>query len=91
MRLDANGPNLGAMMRVFGIKTWPDKPFSINGNARRVGSTLNIPSLQLDIGATRVSLDALLSNFPTLNSSRRPVPIPAHAVRLRHERTSPNR
>ena len=70
LRLAANGPDLGAMMRVFGVDAWPDEPFSINGNVRRVGSTLNIPGLQLDIGETRISVDALMSNFPLLNSSR---------------------
>ncbi|MGD9020266.1 MAG: AsmA-like C-terminal region-containing protein [Lysobacterales bacterium] len=70
LHLAAEGPNLGAMMRVFGIETWPDEPFSINGNARRVGSTLNIPGLQLDIGGTRMSVDALLGNFPVLGASR---------------------
>ena len=48
----------------------PDKPFSLKSELARTGSTMNIPSLVLTIGGTRLTLDALLSNFPHLDASR---------------------
>lgn len=70
LELTADGPSLGAATRAFGVEHWPDLPFSINGTATRVGSTLNVPQLKFDIGGTELLLDALLSNFPGLDTSR---------------------
>ena len=70
MKIEANGPSLGALARSVGIEDLPDKPFSLKGDIDRVGSTLNISETALNIGGTRLTLDALLSNFPELDSSR---------------------
>lgn len=70
VKVAANGPSLGALTRSFGMENWPDKPFSLKGDIDRVGSTLNISELTLGIGGTKMKLDALLSNFPKLDSSR---------------------
>jgi len=70
LNMTVNGPSLGAFTRVFGLEKWPDKPFSLKAGVTRTGSTLNIPSLDLNIGGTHLSLDALLSNFPHLDASR---------------------
>ncbi|MGD9265464.1 MAG: AsmA family protein, partial [Lysobacterales bacterium] len=70
LELAANGPDLGAFTSVFGADHWPHEPFDVRGNARRVGHTLDIPNLRLDIGGTHMVLDALLSNFPTLDTGR---------------------
>jgi len=69
LNLAVNGPSLGSLTRVFGIKKWPDKPFSLKGDVKRVGTTLNISGLTLSIGGTRLMLDALLANFPHLDTS----------------------
>ncbi|RLA50210.1 MAG: hypothetical protein DRQ98_13160, partial [Gammaproteobacteria bacterium] len=68
--LSVNGPSLGSFTRTFGIENWPDKPFRLQANASRLGSTLNISNLTLGIGGTELTLDALLSNFPHLDASR---------------------
>ena len=70
LKLGINGPSLGAFTRVFGIEDWPDKPFSLKGDAERIGGTLNVNNLTLSIGGTQLALDALLTNFPTLDASR---------------------
>ena len=70
LNMAINGPSLGAFTRVFGIEHWPDKPFSLKGSAERVGRTLNVRELTLNIGGTRLLLDALLTDFPTLEGSR---------------------
>lgn len=70
LSLAINGPSLGSLTRVFGIKKWPDKPFSLKGDIKRVGTTLNISALTLSIGGTQLMLDALLANFPHLDTSR---------------------
>ncbi|MCP4046480.1 MAG: AsmA-like C-terminal region-containing protein, partial [Gammaproteobacteria bacterium] len=70
LNLAANGPSLGSITRVFGIEHWPDKPFSIKGDVNRVGGTLDISDLTLNIGGTNLVLDALLTNFPSLEASR---------------------
>ena len=70
LTLAANGPNLGAFMRTLGMENWPDKPFDLKGDVDRIGSTLNIPNLTLDIGDTELVLDALLSNFPQFDAGR---------------------
>ena len=70
LKLAANGPSLGSFTRVFGIEDWPDKPFSLKGDVDRVGGTLNISDLRLNIGGTELTLDALLTDFPNLDASR---------------------
>jgi len=70
LELAVNGPSLGALTRTFGIENWPNKPFNLKGDISRVGKTLNISELTLGIGGTRLSLDALFSNFPNLEASR---------------------
>lgn len=70
LKFAVNGPNLGPLTRAFGIKSWPDKPFSLKGDVKRVGTTLNVSGLTLNIGGARLTLDALLANFPSLDTSR---------------------
>lgn len=70
MDMAINGPSLGALTRIFGIDDWPDKPFSIKAEATRTGSTFNVPGLNISIGGTKLTLDALLGNFPHLDASR---------------------
>ncbi|MCP4048542.1 MAG: AsmA-like C-terminal region-containing protein, partial [Gammaproteobacteria bacterium] len=70
LNLAANGPSLGSVTRAFGIENWPDKPFSVKGDVNRVGGTLDISDLTLNIGGTNLVLDALLTNFPSLEASR---------------------
>lgn len=65
-----HGPSLGSFTRAFGLEDWPDKPFRLHADIKRVGGTLNIPALALNIGGTELVLDALLSNFPHFDSSR---------------------
>jgi len=70
LKLAANGPSLGSVTRVFGVEDWPDKPFSLKGDVDRVGGTLNISGLTLNIGGTEIILDALFTSFPKLDASR---------------------
>ena len=70
LHMAVNGPSLGSVTRVFGIEDWPDKPFSLEGNVDRVGETLNISNLTMNIGGTKLVLDALLTDFPHLRASR---------------------
>lgn len=70
LKLAANGPSLGSFTRAFGVEDWPDKPFSIKGDVNKVGGTLNIADLTLNIGGTELILDALLTDFPNLDASR---------------------
>lgn len=83
--LAINGPSLGAFTRVFGLENWPDKPFSLKGQAGRVGQTLNVQDLTLNIGGTKLLLDALLTEFPTLESSRIKLVISGDEVEQFHE------
>jgi uncharacterized protein involved in outer membrane biogenesis len=80
-----NGPSLGSFTRVFGIEHWPDKPFSLKGQAQRVGSTLNVHDLTLNIGGTRLLLDALLTEFPTLEASRIKLLVSGDEIEQFHE------
>lgn len=80
-----NGPSLGAFTRVFGLKHWPDKPFNLKGQADRSGQTLNVQNVTLNIGGTSLLLDALLSEFPTLESSRIKLVISGDEVEQFHE------
>lgn len=66
----ANGPSLAAVMDIFSVDHWPDKPFSIKGDVERVGRTLNISRLTLSMGGAEMVLDALLTNFPNFDASR---------------------
>ena len=85
MDVAINGPSLGALTRIFGLKNWPDKPFSLNGQAERIGQTLNVRNLKLNIGGTKLLLDALLTEFPTLESSRIKLVISGDEVEQFHE------
>jgi len=70
LKLAINGPSLAALTRTFGIENWPDKPFSLKGDIKRVGTTLNVSELTLSIGGTQLMLEALLSDFPHLDAAR---------------------
>jgi uncharacterized protein involved in outer membrane biogenesis len=70
LELAANGPSLGAVTHSVGITGWPDKPFSLEAKVTRVTTTLDISNLTLSVGGTRLTLDALLTNFPDLEASR---------------------
>ena len=70
LNLVVNGPSLGSLTRTFGIEHWPNKPFSLKGDIKWVGKTLNISELTLGVGGTQLALDALLTNFPSLEASR---------------------
>lgn len=70
LHLALNGPSLGSFTRALGVDHWPDKPFRLNGDIKRVGGMLNVPNLTLSIGGAELVLDALLSNFPSLDASR---------------------
>jgi uncharacterized protein involved in outer membrane biogenesis len=70
LHLALNGPSLGSFTRALGVENWPDKPFRLKGDIKRVGGMLNVPNLTLSIGGTELVLDALLSNFPSLDASR---------------------
>ncbi|MBE9549118.1 MAG: AsmA family protein [Proteobacteria bacterium] len=70
LSLAIHGPSLGSVTRIFGVKNWPDKPFSIKAEASRVGTTLNLPDLHMNIGGAELRLDAVLTNFPNLDASR---------------------
>jgi len=80
-----NGPSLGSFTRVFGIEHFPDKPFSLMGQAERVGGTLNVHDTTLNIGGTRLTLDALLTEFPTLDAARIKLLIAGDDVEQFHE------
>lgn len=80
-----NGPSLGAFTRVFGVENWPEKPFSLKAEAERVGRTLNVHDLTLNIGGTKLLLDALLTEFPTLEASRIKLAISGDEVEQFHE------
>ena len=80
-----NGPSLDSLTSVFGVENWPDKPFNLKGRAERVGRTLNVRDLTLNIGGTQLVLDALLTNFPTLEASRIKLSISGDKVEQFHE------
>jgi len=80
-----NGPSLDALTTVFGLENWPDKPFNLVGRAERVGRTLNVRDLTLNIGGTQLLFDALLTNFPTLEASRIKLSISGDKVEQFHE------
>ena len=83
--LAISGPSLGAVTRLFGIENWPDKPFNLEGRAERVGGTLDIRDLTLNIGGTKLLLDALLTEFPSLNSSRVKLSVSGDEIEQFHE------
>jgi len=85
LNVAVNGPSLGAFTRVFGIEHFPDKPFSLKGQAERVGGTLNVHDTILNIGGTRLSLDALLTEFPALDAGRIKLLISGDEVEQFHE------
>ncbi|MDH3901658.1 MAG: AsmA family protein [Xanthomonadales bacterium] len=80
-----NGPSLGSLTRVFGVENWPDKPFSLNTKVERVGRTLNVRDLTLNISGTQLLFDALLTNFPTLEASRVKLSISGDKAEQFHE------
>ena len=85
LKVAINGPSLGAFTRVFGVENWPEKPFSLKAEAERVGRTLNVHDLTLNIGGTKLLLDALLTEFPTLEASRIKLAVSGEEVEQFHE------
>ena len=80
-----NGPSLDALTTAFGLESWPDKPFNLKGRAERVGRTLNIRDLTLNIGGTQLLFDALLTDFPTLEASRMKLSVSGDNIEQFHE------
>jgi len=85
LKLAANGPRLGSFVRAFGVESWPDKPFQLKGEIERIGNTLNISSLTLGIGSTKLKLDALLTDFPNLDASRIKLSVSGDDISQFHE------
>ena len=85
LKAGLSGPSLRAFAMAFGLTGLPDKPFGLKGNAERLGGTLNISSLALNIGGTQFLLDALLSNFPSLEASRMKLSISGDNITQFHE------
>jgi uncharacterized protein involved in outer membrane biogenesis len=85
MTLNARGPNIGAVTRTLGIQHWPDKPFNIDANVDRLGGTLNVSGVELSVGTLNMSLDASLSDFPSLNGSRIKLNVAGDDVTQFHE------
>lgn len=85
LEVSINGPSLGSFTRVFGLQNWPDKPFSLTGQAERVGDTLNVHDFILNIGGTKLLLDALMTEFPSLDDSRIKLTISGDNVEQFHD------
>jgi len=80
-----NGPSLDSLTTAFGLEGLPDKPFNLKGRAERVGRTLNVRDLTLNIGGTQLLFDALLTNFPTLEASRIKLSVSGDDIEHFHE------
>lgn len=85
LSVSINGPSLDSLTTAFGLENWPDKPFNLKGRAERVGRTLNVRDLTLNIGDTQLLFDALLTNFPTLEASRIKLSISGDKAEQFHE------
>jgi len=62
----ANGPDIGALIRMSGGDYTDSDPFDIQGRIIRSGSEVTIENVQVAIGASDVTIDGFLGEFPTL-------------------------
>lgn len=62
----ANGPDIGTLIRMSGGDYTDSDPFDIQGRIIRSGSEVTIENVQVAIGASEMTIDGFLGEFPTL-------------------------
>ena len=67
--VDASGPDLDTVLRLFRIEDAPAEAFEFRGLVQRDGPVLAVEDVRLDIGAASFDLDGRLSDFPHLRNS----------------------
>ncbi|MEO1203742.1 MAG: AsmA family protein, partial [Pseudomonadota bacterium] len=65
--LRASGPNLGGVLRFFGVDDVADGPFSINVDAKRDGELVDVQQARMMFGETQFLMNARLPAFPSLD------------------------
>jgi len=66
----ASGPDLGRLLRLFGVHQVREAPFMIDVNAKRVGPTLVVDRAEMVFGEARFDLEATMPRFPSVDNSR---------------------
>lgn len=66
----ANGPNLNALVSLFGVSGAPAESFELSGEVTRRGPALSLHDINLSIGATRLELNGEMDHFPHVQDSQ---------------------
>ncbi len=70
LSLQANGPDLGAPLRLLGVRGAPADPFVVRGAFERDGDRFDARDVVLQIGDTTLDLAASMSHFPHARDGR---------------------
>ena len=66
----ASGPDASTVASLFGIDTVPADPFSIVGNLRRSGSTVDVDGFKIIVGESRFNIGGRFDHFPSPQGAR---------------------
>ncbi|MEJ2256616.1 MAG: AsmA family protein [Woeseiaceae bacterium] len=64
MAIEAAGPDLDRVAGVFGIEGLPGAAFKINGEARKSNNEVDVDSLTLTVGGSKIELQGRIPRFP---------------------------
>jgi len=65
----ASGPDLGRILRLFGIHQVRDAPFTLRVDAETQGDTLVVHEANLQFGEAQIDIRARMPNFPSVDDA----------------------
>ncbi|HWM29536.1 MAG TPA: hypothetical protein VNQ14_13825, partial [Woeseiaceae bacterium] len=76
----ASGPNLGRILKLFGIDEVSEVPFALALDLERNGPVVSVRESTLDIGDAKAALQGQLPEFPSLEGAKASVRIEGPAI-----------
>jgi hypothetical protein len=67
--LSADGPDIGAIIRLTGREYDESDPFSVSGKIVRSGPEVTIEDVLVSIGESRLTIEGFFADFPTANGA----------------------
>ena len=66
LEIEADGPDIGKLLRFAGRDYAESDPFTVEGRITRAGPEVTIDNILINIGASELTLDGFFGEYPTL-------------------------
>ncbi len=66
LEIEADGPDVGKLLRLAGLNYAESDPFTVKGRITRAGPEITIDNILVNIGASELTIDGYFGEFPTL-------------------------